>query len=65
MTIVLNSELREIAREKTIAELVNSLGVSSSVLVEWNGIALRQNEWADSALHDGDRIELIRIVAGG
>jgi len=36
-----------------------------TVLVEHNGVALHRREWPQKALTDGDRIEIIRVVAGG
>ena len=49
-----------------IAALVAELGfVKGAVLVEHNGTALRPAEWAGRALQAGDRIELMRLAAGG
>jgi len=36
-----------------------------SILVEHNGVALHRQEWAKRPLAEGDRIEFIRVVAGG
>ena len=36
-----------------------------SVVVEHNGEALAPSEFALKELHAGDRVELVRIVAGG
>ena len=66
MTITLNGERREIARAANVAELINELGLPApAILVEHNGLALRRDEWPGHALAEGDRIELVRIVAGG
>lgn len=66
MTLMVNGEAREIARATNVAELVEELGLPApATLVEHNGLALRRNEWLAHPLADGDRIELIRIVAGG
>ena len=49
-----------------IAALVAELGFANGmVLVEHNGTALRPAEWNGRALHDEDRIELLRLAAGG
>ena len=49
-----------------IAALVAELGFANgTVLVEHNGTALRPAEWNGRALHDEDRIELLRLAAGG
>jgi sulfur carrier protein len=36
-----------------------------SILVEHNGLALHRHEWPEHILAEGDRIEFIRVVAGG
>lgn len=37
----------------------------NSVVVEWNGEAITHSEFSELMLTDGDRIEIVRIVAGG
>jgi thiamine biosynthesis protein ThiS len=36
-----------------------------SVVVEWNGEALAPSEFARRLLNAGDRLEIVKIVAGG
>jgi sulfur carrier protein len=50
----------------TIEALVAELGLKrGTVLVESNGVALRPDEWAQTAVQANDRLEILRIVAGG
>ncbi len=50
----------------TVSELVAELQLSGPlVLVELNGLALLKSEWAGSSLRDGDRIEILKVSAGG
>ncbi len=66
MQIVLNGERRELATAQTVAQLVAELGLPApALLVEHNGVALRRAEWDGCLLCDSDRVEIIRIVAGG
>jgi sulfur carrier protein len=66
VTITLNGERREIAGAKNVRELLDELQLPPhALLVEHNGKALRKEEWRSSELRDADRIEIIRIVAGG
>jgi sulfur carrier protein len=66
MTVSVNGERRVVARATNVAELVDELGLPApAILVEHNGLALHRDEWPTRQLADGDRIELIRIVAGG
>lgn len=66
MTVWLNGERRDVDGAATIAELATRLGLAPhSVLVEHNGVALREREWSERQLNDGDRIEFVRVAAGG
>jgi sulfur carrier protein len=63
--ILINSQPRE-TTAPDVAGLVAELGfLNGTVLVEHNGIALRPDEWKMRSITDGDRIELLRIAAGG
>jgi sulfur carrier protein len=66
MTVQINGEAREILRSATVAELVIELELPApTLLIEHNGVALHRSEWPGTTLADGDRIELLRVVAGG
>jgi len=64
--ISLNGETVDAREEKTIAELIERYKLPpQSILVEHNGLAVHRHEWPESPLAEGDRIEFIRVVAGG
>jgi sulfur carrier protein len=66
MTIFVNGEKCEALRATDVAGLIAELGlVPETLLIEHNGTALRRDEWPARKLAEGDRLELIRIVAGG
>jgi sulfur carrier protein len=66
MTITLNGESRCVAPVSTIDALVRELNLIPAVLlIEHNGLALHREEWNSRALREGDKIEFIRVVAGG
>jgi thiamine biosynthesis protein ThiS len=66
MTISLNGETVDAREAKTIAELVDRYQLPpQSILVEHNGLAVHRHEWTERSLAEGDRIEFIRVVAGG
>ena len=66
MKISLNGKSVDARDVKTIAELIDFYQLPpQSVLVEHNGLALHRHEWPDRLLAEGDRIEFIRVVAGG
>jgi sulfur carrier protein len=65
MKLVLNGKERQV-RATQVEELVAELGLPlAAALVEHNGTALLRSEWAETKFRDGDRIEIIRMVAGG
>jgi sulfur carrier protein len=65
MKLILNGQDREV-RAAQVEELVAELGLPlAAALVEHNGTALLRSEWAESKLRNGDRLEIIRMVAGG
>lgn len=66
MRITVNGEPREITSARNVAELIDELSLPApAILAEHNGLALRRDEWPSRTLSEGDRIELVRIVAGG
>jgi sulfur carrier protein len=66
MKIALNGECVDSREAKTIAELIDRYHLPpQSILVEHNGLAVHRHEWSERSLAEGDRIEFIRIVAGG
>jgi sulfur carrier protein len=64
--ISLNGKPVDAREAKTIAELIDRYGFpQQSILVEHNGLAVHRHEWSERSLAEGDRIEFIRVVAGG
>ena len=65
MKLVLNGKDREVDATQ-VESLVAELGLPlAAALVEHNGTALLRSEWAKTNLQEGDRLEIIRMVAGG
>ena len=66
MKILLNGETVDTHEAKTIAELIDHYELPpQSILVEHNGLAVHRHEWKKRPLSESDRIEFIRVVAGG
>jgi thiamine biosynthesis protein ThiS len=66
MNISLNGEKSDARGASTVAELVERFGLPpQSILIEHNGLALPRSEWPQRALTEGDRLEFVRVVAGG
>ncbi|MEY2544886.1 MAG: hypothetical protein QOG48_3 [Verrucomicrobiota bacterium] len=66
MNVVLNGENADARGASNIAELVARYDLPpESILIEHNGVALHRREWLQRSLGEGDRLEFIRVVAGG
>ena len=66
MKIWLNGERVDVPRARSVAELAASYGLHpNSILIEHNGVALRRREWPEQKLQEDDRLEFVRVVAGG
>jgi len=51
---------------RTVADVLVAMGVAAEgTLVEWNGEALFRREFGVTVVSEGDRLELVRIAAGG
>ena len=66
MKISVNGEFADVREAKNIAELVDRYHLPPhSILVEHNGLVVHRHEWPQLSLAEGDRVEFIRVVAGG
>ena len=66
MRLLLNGEERDVADVRTIADLVGTLGLDArKVAVERNLEIAPRSTYADTALADGDRIEIVTFIGGG
>lgn len=66
MRVVANGDPVELAEGATVDELLGRLGLGGKwVLVERNGEPVSRRELATTVLAEGDRLELVRAVAGG
>lgn len=64
--VLANGEPRPVTLPATLAEFLAAQGLPPrSVVVEHNGEAVAPSEFAARPLADGDRLEIVRIVAGG
>ncbi len=66
VTIFTNGKARQVRSSQTVAEMIGEMKlVPATVLVERNGEALLREEWAEKKVEHGDRLEIVRVVAGG
>jgi thiamine biosynthesis protein ThiS len=66
ITIFLNGKARQVEAGTSIPDLMQEAGVEENLLlVELNGTALHKRQWRETQVSHGDRIEMMRMVAGG
>ncbi|MDP8936539.1 MAG: sulfur carrier protein ThiS [Actinomycetota bacterium] len=66
MKVLANGDPVEVADGSSVDDLLGILGLGGRwVLVERNGEPVRRQDLAATVLADGDRLELVRAVAGG
>ena len=66
MRLTVNGKPIDVPEDTSLPLLLESLGLQvGSVVVEHNGTALLRSEVSGISLQDGDRLELVRAVAGG
>jgi len=64
--IVANGTAHTLPVGTSIADLIARFQlIPKTLLVERNGTALHRSEWLTQLVEEGDRIEFIRVVAGG
>jgi thiamine biosynthesis protein ThiS len=66
LEIMLNGEPRRVPGPATAADLLRHLGLDPrTVVVELNRQIVRRPQLGDTALADGDAVELVHFVGGG
>jgi thiamine biosynthesis protein ThiS len=66
ISVTANGRAYEVATGRTVAEFVRERGLEPRmVVVERNGEPLTPSALHTTKLADGDRLEIVRVVAGG
>jgi thiamine biosynthesis protein ThiS len=66
IAIFVNGQARQVSAATTLGELALSCRLDPKrLLVELNLRTLPRDEWPAQTLQHGDRVEFIRVVAGG
>ncbi|MGH7847353.1 MAG: sulfur carrier protein ThiS [Candidatus Binatia bacterium] len=66
MVVQINGEDREIALGLSVAQLLEQLAIRPArVVVELNRNVLSRDDFATTALKEGDKIEIVHFVGGG
>lgn len=66
MKILLNGENRQISDHCSVLDLLQELHLAEKRLaVELNGEIVPRSAYEDTALKDGDKIEIVHAIGGG
>ncbi len=66
MNVAVNGESREIKPGATLTELIALLALTGKRLaVELNSEIVPRSQHATTALHEGDRVEIVQAIGGG
>jgi sulfur carrier protein len=66
MRVQANGKAYQVESGSTVATFIRARGLDPRfVIVERNGEALERARYEEQRLADGDRLELVRAVAGG
>ncbi len=66
MTITLNGEPRALPPSATVATLLAQLGLDTrKVAVERNEAIVPRSRYAETALANGDSLEIVHFIGGG
>lgn len=65
MKLQINGQEKEISAS-TVADLVDQLGLKGDrVAIELNRDIVPRAKWAETPLHEGDKLEMVHFVGGG
>jgi thiamine biosynthesis protein ThiS len=65
MTLTINGEI-QVSTAETLGALVAQLSMKPDrVAIELNREIVPREQWPDTPLHDGDRLEIVQFVGGG
>jgi sulfur carrier protein len=66
MRVIANGKPYEVNAATTVASFIKERDLDPRfVVVEWNGEPLERGRYDEVRLSEGDRLELVRAVAGG
>jgi thiamine biosynthesis protein ThiS len=66
MKLQINGEVRDFSSPLSLGSLVEQLGMKQDrVAVELNRNIVPREQWAETPLGEGDRLEIVHFVGGG
>ena len=66
MEIIVNGKTDQVSENLSVQDFLQQLNVTfDNVVVELNREIVKREEWQETVLHQGDQLELVRLVGGG
>jgi sulfur carrier protein len=66
MQLFINGKEQSFGESLTLAQLIEQLGMKGDrVAAELNREIISRVHWSETALHDGDHLEIVHFVGGG
>jgi thiamine biosynthesis protein ThiS len=66
IALQINGKRVELDQPTPLPSYFDRLGINPrAVAVEHNGVILERTDYANTILHDGDTVEIVRMVGGG
>ena len=65
MTIIVNGKLDELDGPMSIADYLKLKGVQGNAVVERNLVIVKKGTYEDVQIQDGDKLEIVQMMAGG
>ena len=66
MRLIVNGQSQNVQENLSLSELIAQLNMKAErVAVERNGVIVPRNDWPQTALQNGDRLEIVHFVGGG
>ena len=66
MQLIINGQSQTVQEGLSLIDLIAQLNMKAErVAVERNGVIVPRNDWPQTALQNGDRLEIVHFVGGG
>jgi len=66
MQLIINGQPQNVQEALLLSDLIAQLNMKAErVAVERNGVIVPRNDWPQTALQNGDRLEIVHFVGGG
>jgi len=66
MQLIINGQPQTVQEGLSLSDLIAQLNMKTErVAVERNGVIVPRNDWPQTTLQSGDRLEIVHFVGGG